>query len=135
MAHSVSAKKRIRQNLSHNLRNKAARSAFRTEMKRVLTCAAEGKTADAQALLPYAMKRIDKAARTSAIHANAAARYKSRLHRAIARSLAGPAVVAAPAKRAKAPAKAATEAKAPSKPAAAKPASPKKSAPKGGASS
>ena len=44
--------------------------------------------------LPNAMKRIDKAAKTRAIHPNAAARYKSRLARAIARAGKKPAAKA-----------------------------------------
>ncbi|MBL8696561.1 MAG: 30S ribosomal protein S20 [Planctomycetes bacterium] len=86
MAHSVSARKRIRQNIARNLRNKAQRSAFRTEIKRVLAMTSKGDVKAAEAELPQAMKRIDKAAKTLAIHPNAAARYKSRLHHAIARA-------------------------------------------------
>lgn len=88
MAHSVSARKRIRQNESRRLQNKAMKSAFRTEIKRVLDLAATGKVEEAQSKLPFAMKRIDKAAKTRAIHPNAAARYKGRLSRAIARARA-----------------------------------------------
>ncbi len=38
----------------------------------------------AQAAIPAAMKRIDKAAKTNVIHDNAAARYKARLARSVA---------------------------------------------------
>ena len=86
MAHSVSAQKRIRQNESRRLRNKAQKSTFRTEVKKLLALAEKGNVDAAAKSLPYAMKRIDKAAKTRAIHPNAAARYKSRLHRAIARA-------------------------------------------------
>jgi small subunit ribosomal protein S20 len=89
MAHSRSARKRIRQNLSRKLRNKAQRSSFRTEIKKVLALAARGDRSAAEKQLPLAMKRIDKAAKTLAIHPNAAARYKSRVHRAIVRAEKG----------------------------------------------
>ncbi|MFN0205652.1 MAG: 30S ribosomal protein S20 [Planctomycetota bacterium] len=86
MAHSVSARKRIRQNEARRIRNKATKSSYRTEIKKVLTLAAKGNLEGAKTEIPNAMKRIDKAAKTRAIHPNAAARYKSRLHRAIARA-------------------------------------------------
>lgn len=99
MAHSVSARKRIRQNETRRLRNKAQRSAFRSEVKKLLTMARKGDVAGARKHMPLAVRQIDKAAKTNAIHANAAARYKSRLHRAIVRAEAAP-KVAAPTKSA-----------------------------------
>jgi small subunit ribosomal protein S20 len=86
MAHSVSARKRIRQNEKNRLHNKALKSSFRSEIKKVLSLATKGNVAEATKELPMAMKRIDKAAKKRAIHPNAAARYKSRLHRALARA-------------------------------------------------
>jgi small subunit ribosomal protein S20 len=94
MAHSVSARKRIRQNETHRATNKTKKSAFRTEIKKVLEAAEAGKVDAAMKNLPNAMKRIDKAAKTRAIHPNAAARYKSRLARAIARAGKKPAAKA-----------------------------------------
>jgi small subunit ribosomal protein S20 len=90
MAHSVSARKRIRQNEARRLQNKAMKSAFRTEIKRVLELVAAGKLDEAKGSIPVAMKRIDKAAKTRAIHPNAASRYKSRLNRALDRARAKP---------------------------------------------
>ena len=91
MAHSVSARKRIRQNEARRIDNKTKKSAFRTEIKKVLELAAAGKADAAEKQLPLAMKQIDKAAKTRAIHRNAAARYKSRLARAIHRARKKPA--------------------------------------------
>ena len=54
---------------------------MRTAMKTVLQA---DDAAAAQAAMPLAMKRIDKAAKKNIIHDNAAARYKSRLARAAA---------------------------------------------------
>ena len=61
--------------------NKTVRSSMRSAVKKVLL--AED-AASAQAALPLAMKRIDKAAKKNVIHANTAARKKAQLARAIA---------------------------------------------------
>ncbi len=84
MPNSKQGKKRVRLNETRRVENKVARGAMRTSMKAVLV--ADNK-ADAEAALPMAMKRIDKAAKNNVIHANAAARYKSRLaHTAAAKA-------------------------------------------------
>lgn len=81
MPNSKQAKKRLRQNEASRQQNKVARSAMRTAMRKVLSA----ETADeAKAALPLAYKRVDKAAKKHIIHANAAARYKSRLSRVAA---------------------------------------------------
>lgn len=81
MPNNKQAKKRVRQNETRRDENKVARTSMRTAMKKVLQ--ADSK-ANAEAALPMAMKRIDKAAKKSVIHDNAAARYKNRLARTIA---------------------------------------------------
>jgi small subunit ribosomal protein S20 len=78
MPNSKQAKKRMRQDEERRAHNKSMRTTMRTAMKRVLRAADRDA---AEAALPTAMKRIDKAAKTRVIHANAAARYKSRLSR------------------------------------------------------
>jgi small subunit ribosomal protein S20 len=78
MPHSKQAKKRNRQSEERRIRNKAARTRMKNAVKRVL---AAQDPEQARAALPAAMKVIDKAAKTHAIHANAAARYKSRMAR------------------------------------------------------
>ena len=85
MAHSLSAKKRVRQNEVERLRNKARKSAMKSAMKRVLTACDEKKADEARKGLPQAVSMIDKAAKANAIHANTASRRKSRLMRAILR--------------------------------------------------
>ena len=85
MAHSKQAKKRIRTNEKQRLLNKAITSSMRTEMKRVLTAAASGDKAEAEAAMPLAMRKIDKAAKSNVLHDNNAARKKSMLMRAIGR--------------------------------------------------
>jgi small subunit ribosomal protein S20 len=76
MPNSKQALKRLRQADKRRLENKVVRTSMRTAMKRVLRAATQE---EGTALLPLASKRIDKAAKTNIIHANAAARYKSRL--------------------------------------------------------
>ena len=92
MAHTASAKKRIRQNETNRLANKAKASAMKTFIKKVLLAAGEGDLGTALQLLPAAMKKIDKAAKARVIHPNTAARRKSLVGRAVARleKAAGP---------------------------------------------
>ncbi len=81
MPHSKQAKKRMRQSEERRVQNKAVRTRMKSAVKGVLSAT----TAEqARAALPEAMKRIDKAAKTHAIHKNAAARYKSRISRTVA---------------------------------------------------
>jgi len=81
MPNSKQAKKRMRQNEERRIQNKTFKTSMRTAIKKVLQ-ADTGEAA--QAALPAAMKRIDKAAKHNVIHDNAAARYKARLARTIA---------------------------------------------------
>jgi small subunit ribosomal protein S20 len=76
MPNSKQSIKRQRQNEDRRLRNKGVRTAMRTQIKKLLR--AENKV-QGLALLPVTTQSIDKAAKTNVIHANAAARYKSRL--------------------------------------------------------
>jgi small subunit ribosomal protein S20 len=81
MPNCKQAAKRLRQADTRRLENKIVRTSMRTAMKHVLR--AESPEA-AEKALPMAIKRIDKAAKKNVIHANAAARYKSRITRAAA---------------------------------------------------
>jgi small subunit ribosomal protein S20 len=83
MAHSRTAKKAIRQNERRRLHNKAALSAMRTQVKKVRTAVAAGDSAAAVAELPLAQKLLDKAAKGNRVHANQAARVKSKLAKAV----------------------------------------------------
>jgi small subunit ribosomal protein S20 len=86
MAHSLSAKKRIRQNAKRRQRNKSRKSAMRSAMKKVIAACDQGDPDTAQTLVPRAMSLIDKAAKNCAIHARTAARRKARLARLINRT-------------------------------------------------
>jgi small subunit ribosomal protein S20 len=73
----ASAKKNMRKTRAATVRNRAQRSALRTALKRAKapTATAEERTT--------AVSLLDRAARKGLIHANAAARHKSRMATAL----------------------------------------------------
>ena len=77
MANIKSQKKRNRQNETARLRNKSIMSDLKTAIKKVETAHAAGEPTDE--LLRDAQKKIDVAAQKGVLHANTAARKKSRL--------------------------------------------------------
>ena len=79
MANIKSQKKRNRQNATRYARNKSIRSELNTREKHVMEAAEAGDAAEAEALLRETQKRIDMAASKGVLHANTAARRKSRL--------------------------------------------------------
>ena len=79
MPNSISAKKSHRQSLKRRARNRGQRSALRTSVKKVREAVADGETEQAASLLTAATKMLDQAAAKNLIHANKAARTKSRL--------------------------------------------------------
>jgi small subunit ribosomal protein S20 len=79
MAHSLSAKKRIRQNAQRRARNLWRLRRLRTSIKSFLDLIAHGSTADAEKSLREACKVIDRSAAKGIIHKNQASRRKSRL--------------------------------------------------------
>lgn len=81
MAHSLSARKRVRQNEKRRLRNRAARSALKTSLRRCLEAFADGATDAAERTFKQACKLLDRDANRGVIHRNEAARRKSRLAR------------------------------------------------------
>ncbi len=83
MAHSISARKKIRQNETKRTANKTVRSRVRTQMKKVLAACAAKDAAKAKKEMLEATSLLDRAARQHLIHANAASRYKSRLTRRV----------------------------------------------------
>jgi small subunit ribosomal protein S20 len=83
MPNNASTAKRLRQDKVRSERNKSIKSAMKTQMKKVLSSAAEGDVATAEAEYKLAAKKIDRAGAKKVIHGNKAARAKSRLQRAI----------------------------------------------------
>jgi len=74
-----SAKKRLRQNIKQNLRNRSYKSALKTQIKNFLGVVKEGNVQAAEKELHLTIKKIDKAASKGILHKNTASRKKSRL--------------------------------------------------------
>ncbi len=79
MAHSLSAKKRIRQNEKARTINRARKSVVKTEIKKFEAAMSAGDVDAARKELHVVSKRLDKTASTSTLHKRTAARKKSRL--------------------------------------------------------
>jgi small subunit ribosomal protein S20 len=79
VAHSLSAKKRVRQNIKRNARNRARKELIKGQTKAYLAAIASGDVKKAQEELNKAVQRLDKVAAKNTIHKNTAARKRSRL--------------------------------------------------------
>jgi len=90
MPHTRSAKKRLRQNEKRRVRNRAAKSAIKTQIKKVLAVAKEGNLEQLRQEYNLAAKRLDKAAAKRVVHPNLAARKKSQLARLLNEKQAAP---------------------------------------------
>ncbi len=84
MANIKSAKKRIRRTSRQRDRNRTLRSQMRTAIRDLRQAVATGDAAGAQEMLRRTLGIVDSTARKGVIHANTAARTKSRLTRAVA---------------------------------------------------
>ncbi len=81
MAHSLSAKKRVRQNAKRRTINRARKSQVKSQVKRLETALGAGNVEAADTEFRATVKKLDKVAATSTIHKRTAARKKSRLAR------------------------------------------------------
>ena len=81
MAHSLSAKKRVRQSLKRKVINRARRSRIKTQVKRFEVTLSSGDVAAASEQFRLVVKNLDKTAATSTMHKRTVARKKSRLAR------------------------------------------------------
>jgi small subunit ribosomal protein S20 len=81
VAHSLSAKKRIRQNAKRRARNRSRRSALKTRLRAFTDAVTGGDSAVAETRFRDVCKALDREADRGLIHRNAAARRKSRLAR------------------------------------------------------
>jgi small subunit ribosomal protein S20 len=77
--HSLSAKKRDRQSKVRLARNKARKSAVKTQIRKFEDALKEEDLAAAETEYRKTAKALDQTASTSAMHKNAASRKKSRL--------------------------------------------------------
>ena len=82
MAHSTSAKKRVRQNARDADRNRPLRTRAARSVRDAREAIEDG-APEAAGLVREAQAALDRAARRNIIHPNAAARRKSRLVRAL----------------------------------------------------
>ena len=83
MANTAQAKKRVRQAENHRQHNASMRSMLRTYVKRVIKAIQVGDKAKAESEYRTAVSVLDRMARKGLIHANKAARHKSRLNQHI----------------------------------------------------
>ena len=79
MAHSLSAKKRVRQNAKRRTINRARKSRVKTQIKHFEAAVASGDVEAASEQYGVVVRKLDKTAATSTMHKRTVARKKSRL--------------------------------------------------------
>lgn len=79
MAHTASAKKRNRQSIKRNLKNRSAKHAIKTQIRKVVLAVEAKDPATASHELQVLTRSLDKASVRRILHPNAASRTKSRL--------------------------------------------------------
>jgi small subunit ribosomal protein S20 len=80
LANTKSAEKAARQAADHRVRNVALRSRLRSAVRSVTEAIEAGKKADAETSYKAAVPVIDSLVNKKIVHANKAARHKSRLN-------------------------------------------------------
>ena len=83
MAHSLSSKKRIRQNETRNARNRWRLREMREAVKKFRDRLATGSATEAAAEFKAVSRIVDRTAAKGVIHKNQAARRKSRMSAAL----------------------------------------------------
>jgi small subunit ribosomal protein S20 len=81
VAHSLSAKKRSRQNVKRRATNRTRKSQIKTQIKHFEAALSEGDVEAASEQYRLVVKKLDKTAATSTMHKRTVARKKSRLAR------------------------------------------------------
>ena len=79
MAHSLSAKKRVRQNEKRRTINRARKSQVKTQVKHFEAALSSGDVEAAKEQYRLVVKKLDKTAATSTMHKKTVDRKKSRL--------------------------------------------------------
>ena len=79
MAHSLSAKKRIRQTAKRRARNRTRKDLLKEQTKSFVSALGSGNIANAETELNKTVSRLDKIASKHTIHKKTAARKRSRL--------------------------------------------------------
>jgi small subunit ribosomal protein S20 len=83
MAHSLSAKKRVRQNAKHKVINRARKSEVKTQIKGLVAALDSGDKKTATEQFKLIVKKLDKVAAKGTIHKKKASRLKSRMAKKI----------------------------------------------------
>lgn len=91
MAHSLSAKKRVRQSIKRRARNRARKEQLKMQVKSFLAAIAAHDAPKATEQLSLVASRLDKVAAKNTIHKNTAARKRSRLAKKLNALKAAPA--------------------------------------------
>lgn len=81
MAHSLSAKKRVRQNAKRRAINRARKSQVKTQIKHFQAALDSGDVESASEQYRLVARKLDETAAVSTMHKKTAARKKSRLAR------------------------------------------------------
>jgi small subunit ribosomal protein S20 len=81
VAHSLSAKKRVRQNAKRRRINRARKSQVKTQIKHFEAALDSGDIETASEQYRLVVRKLDKTAATSTMHKRTVARQKSRLAR------------------------------------------------------
>lgn len=81
MAHSLSAKKRIRQNAKRNAMNRARKQDIKLSIRSFSQALAGGDVGKAEESLKAAIKTVDQKAAKGTMHKNTASRKKAQLQR------------------------------------------------------
>lgn len=84
MPNTPSAKKDLIRNASRRRRNRARKSAMRTWVKKTIQAVDAGNKEEAEKSLLEAYRHIDKNTKWNQVHANTAARRKSKLGKLVA---------------------------------------------------
>ena len=79
MAHSLSAKKRVRKDARRRLRNRDRKKTLRTEVKKITALLDKKDAAGAATAMAGTVSKLDRIGAKGTVHKNAIARKKSRL--------------------------------------------------------
>lgn len=79
MAHSLSAKKRIRQNIKAKARNRARKDAVKSQIKAFTAALGKNDLAAAETELRKTTRQMDRVSTKGTMHRNTASRKRSRL--------------------------------------------------------
>jgi len=81
VAHSLSAKKRVRQTIKRRARNRFRKEQIKEQVKAFQTAVAAGDIKKAEEALKQATRKMDRVATKGTLHKNTASRKRSRMAR------------------------------------------------------